>query len=256
MRYRYWGLVFGIVASLLFSGLLSANENLQTAFQSGEKLTFRLRWAFINAGYATMEVLPMETRDGQQAFHFILTAKSNSFIDSFYRVRDRIDAWADAAMEHSLMYKKNQREGRHRRNETILFDWKNAKADYKDTYRHHQKQIDLMPGSFDPLSSFYFVRTQKLSEGVVLKRPVTDGKKNVVGILKVVGREKITIEGKEYDTWLIKPDLKHIGGVFKKSKNAHIKLWVTADERQLPVKIASKVVVGSFVGELISAEGI
>lgn len=256
MRYRYWGLVFGVVASLFFSGPLSANENLQRAFQSGEKLTFRLRWAFISAGYATMEVLPMETREGQRAFHFLLTAKSNTFIDTFYKVRDRIDAWADAAMEHSLLYKKNQREGRHRRDETVRFDWKNAKADYKDTYRHLQKQIDLMPGSFDPLSAFYYVRTQKLEPGAVLQRPVTDGKKNVMGILKVVGREKIAIDGNEYDTWLIKPDLKHIGGVFEKSKDAHIKLWVTADKHQLPVKIASKVVVGSFVGELISAEGL
>ncbi len=256
MRYRYWGLIVGIVWGLFFSGSLSAAQSPQKAFQSGEKLTFRLRWTMITAGYATMEVRPMETRDGQQAFHFILTAKSNSFIDRFYMVRDRIDAWSDAAMEHSVLYKKNQVEGRHRRKETILFDWKNAKANYEDTLRHRQKQIDLMPGSFDPLSAFYYVRTQELKPGAVLKRPVTDGKKNVMGILKVVGREKITIDGKEYDTWLIKPDLKHIGGVFKKSKDAHIKLWVTADERQLPVKIASKVVVGSFVGELISAEGI
>lgn len=256
MRYRYWGLIVGIVCGMFFNGLSSAAENPQVAFQSGEKLTFRLRWTMITAGYATMEVRPMETRDGQRAFHFILTAKSNSFIDRFYMVRDRIDAWSDTGMEHSLLYKKNQVEGRHRRKETVLFDWKNAKADYQEDLQHNRKQIDLMPGSFDPLSAFYYVRTQKLAPGTVLQRPVTDGKKNVMGILKVVGREKITIDGKEYDTWLIKPDLKHIGGVFKKSKNAHIKLWVTADERQLPVKIASKVVVGSFVGELISSEGI
>ncbi len=254
MRYSWKGLLAGMICGLFLAGLAWADPGPQKAFGPGEKLTFRLRWTFVHAGYATLEVRPMETRNGEQAFHFILTARSNSFIDTFYMVRDRIDAWADATMEHSLMYKKNQIEGRHRRNEIIRFDWENGKADYKDTYRHRQKQIDLMPGSFDPLSAFYFVRTQKLSEGVVLKRPVTDGKKNVVGILNVVGREKITIDGKEYDTWLIKPDLKHIGGVFKKSPDAQIKLWVTADERQLPVKIASKVVVGSFVGELVEAE--
>lgn len=256
MRYRYWGIIYGIAVILYFAVPLSANESPQTAFQPGEKLTFRLRWTFINAGYATMEVLPMETRNGQREFHFVLTAKSNTFIDTFYKVRDRIDAWANAAMEHSLLYKKNQREGRHRRDEIVRFDWENIKAKYEDTYRKRQKQIDLMSGSFDPLSAFYYVRTQKISEGVVIKRPVTDGKKNVIGILTVVGREKITVDGKEYDTWLIIPDLKHIGGVFKKSPNAKVRLWVTADERQLPVKIASKVVVGSFVGELISAEGI
>lgn len=59
-----------------------------------------------------------------------------------------------------------------------------------------------------------------------------------------------------YDTYLIEPELKHVGGVFEKSKNAKIQLWVTADKRRIPVKIKSKVVVGSFVGELVSATGI
>jgi len=31
--------------------------------------------------------------------------------------------------------------------------------------------------------------------------------------------------------------LKHIGGVFEKSKNAEIKVWVTADTRRIPVKV-------------------
>jgi hypothetical protein len=55
---------------------------------------------------------------------------------------------------------------------------------------------------------------------------------------------------------LVEPDLKHVGGVFKKSKNAKLRIWVTADARRIPVKIESEVIVGSFVGELVSAEGI
>ena len=49
-----------------------------------------------------------------------------------------------------------------------------------------------------------------------------------------------------YDTYLIEPELKHVGGVFEKSKDAKIQLWVTADEHRIPVKIASKVAIGHF----------
>jgi hypothetical protein len=35
-------------------------------------------------------------------------------------------------------------------------------------------------------------------------------------------------------------------------KNEKLRVWVTADKRHIPVKIKSKVKVGSFVGELIS----
>jgi hypothetical protein len=41
--------------------------------------------------------------------------------------------------------------------------------------------------------------------------------------------------------------------VFEKSKDAEIELWVSADKRRVPLRIKSKVIVGSFVGELISA---
>jgi hypothetical protein len=71
---------------------------------------------------------------------------------------------------------------------------------------------------------------------------------------RVVRRETISVPGGVYDTFVIEPDLKHVGGVFEKKKDAKITIWVTADERRIPVKIASQVAIGSFVGELVSAE--
>ncbi|MBW2193775.1 MAG: DUF3108 domain-containing protein, partial [Deltaproteobacteria bacterium] len=84
---------------------------------------------------------------------------------------------------------------------------------------------------------------------------ITDGKKCVVGIARVIKKEKIKVPGGTYNTYVLEPELEHIGGVFEKSKNAKIRLWVTADERRILVKVKSKVVVGSFTGELISAAG-
>ena len=83
---------------------------------------------------------------------------------------------------------------------------------------------------------------------------MTDGKKSVIGKARVIKREKITVPSGVYDTYLVEPDLEHIGGVFKKSKNAKLQIWVTADKRRIPVKVKSKVIVGSFIAELISIE--
>jgi hypothetical protein len=46
-----------------------------------------------------------------------------------------------------------------------------------------------------------------------------------------------------------------VGGVFEKSPDAKLQLWVSADYRRLPVKLKSKVIVGSFTGELQSMVG-
>jgi hypothetical protein len=45
--------------------------------------------------------------------------------------------------------------------------------------------------------------------------------------------------------------MKDVKGVFEKSKDAKMFIWVTADERRMLVKLKSKVVVGSFVAELV-----
>ncbi|MBU3913971.1 DUF3108 domain-containing protein, partial [bacterium] len=158
--------------------------------------------------------------------HFVLTAKTVGFVDMFFKVRNRIDAYADSGMTHSVFF-KNELTGKHRKSVTIDFDWDNAKIQRRDNTAEWEA-LDALSGSFDPLSVFYFTRTQELKEKTAYERPVTDGKKNVIGRLKIVRRETIEVGGKEYDTYLMEPETRHIGGVFKDSKNPKIQLWITA----------------------------
>ena len=236
------------------------NENIEAVekdfpFYPGEKLTFQLKWTVVPAGEGTLEILPIETIKGVEAYHFVLTAKSNSFIDYIYKVRDRIDAYTDIEMTHTILYKKKQREGKTKRDVVVNFNWDNNKAQYS-TLKNVREPIDVLKGSFDPLSAFYYIRLFDLKENLIIERPVTDGKKCIIGKAFVIKRETLKLASGTYDTYLIEPEIKHVGGVFEKSKNAKIQVWVTADKRRIPVKIKSEVVVGSFVGELVSATGI
>lgn len=256
MKYQMVITIFTVAAIMNFglSSRVTAGGN-DFPFYPGEKLTFQLKWTIIPAGESVLEVLPLETIDGVEVYHFALTAKSNSFIDNFYKVRDRIDAYSNTDMTHTIQYKKKQREGKTHRDIVVTFDWKHNKAQYTN-FTDKLPPIDLLPGSFDPLSAFYFVRLFDFQDTSTIERPVTDGKKCIIGKLDVIKREALKLESGTYDTYLIEPELKHIGGVFEKSKNAKIQIWVTADKRRIPVKIKSKVVVGSFTGELVSAAGL
>jgi hypothetical protein len=225
------------------------------AFQPGEKLTFELRWSFINAGSAVLEILPIETINGVDAYHFVMTVKTNGFFDKLYKVRDRFDAFCDVAMNRSLYYKKNQREGRSKRDVVIDFDWENNLAQYSN-YGKPLAPISILPGTFDPLSAFYFSRVFDWDNQKIMERPVTDGKKLIMGKGRLQKKEKITVPAGTFDTFLFEPDVEDAGGVFEKSKDAKIEIWVTADHRKIPVRLKSKVVVGSFVGELVSMEGV
>jgi len=52
------------------------------------------------------------------------------------------------------------------------------------------------------------------------------------------------------------PDMKNLSGVFKKSPKGILRVWYSADNRRIPIKISSKVVVGSFTAQLLRAGGL
>ncbi|MBU1002121.1 MAG: DUF3108 domain-containing protein [Proteobacteria bacterium] len=223
-------------------------------FCPGEKLTYRLSWEAVPAGEACIEVMPPAEMDGQQARHFRMTARTNSFADLFYKVRDQVDSYTDAGMTRSLLYLQNQREGSYKRNITVNFFWDRGRAQYSNIINGPKKPIVILPGTFDPLSIFYAFRFMDIREGASVTCPVTDGVKCVIGGAEVIGRETIKVPAGTFDTFVVQPELQHIGGVFKKSKDAKLLIWVTADERLLPVRISSKVIVGRFYAELSVAD--
>lgn len=233
----------------------SATGDRPSAFKPGERLTFVLKWTIVPAGEAVLEVLPIRETDGRDARHFVLTARTNAFVDNFFMVRDRIDGWTDVPMTGSLRYRKKQHEGKTRRDVTVLFDWIEMTAQYTNN-NNAREPITITEGTFDPLSIFYWFRQKDLSVGDRIQRSVTDGKKHVIGIADVVKRETIEVPAGTFDTFLVEPDLAHVGGVFEKSPDASIQVWVSADHRRIPIKLKSKVMVGSFSGELIRMTGI
>jgi hypothetical protein len=224
-------------------------------FEPGERLTFILKWTVIPAGEAVLEVMPREKINGINANRFLLTAKSNEFVDAIYKVRDRIDAWTDLSLSRSLLYQKKQQEGRTRRDITVTFDWDKKVAYYANKGKT-MDPISIADGTFDPLSIFYWFRSTTWKIGGRVERTVTDGKKNVVGVAHIIRKERIKVPAGVFDTILVEPDISHVGGVFEKSPRARIQVWISADSRRIPIRLKSKVVVGSFSGELASMKGV
>jgi hypothetical protein len=232
---------------------LSAEKNAAVfPFAPGEKLHYAVYWAGIKAAVATLEILPMTELDGTPAWHFVMTAQTTSLVAAIYPVHDRIESWADADMTRALRYIECSKKRFTTKNVSIVFDWKTNTA---HSEKNKKKQtVELKPGTFDPLSIFYFFRMQELREGLKLSRPVADRKRCVQGIAHVRGRETVHSGGQQWDTWLVEPDLSKIQNVYEKNPDANVQIWVTADERRLPVMFKSKVAVGSFTSELVGIE--
>jgi hypothetical protein len=247
-----------LLGLFLYSAILHASIAKAADFQftPGEKLKYALRWENIPAGELQLEIHPITTINDALSYHFVLIAKSNAAVDLFYKVRDRIDAYANTGMTHFEYYQKTQSNGNNARYESAVFDWMNENVLYTDSGAP-QKRVKALPGSFDPLSAFYYTRMVISEKNPQIELPVTDGKKIMIGKARITGRETVTLQsGNRYDTLILEPDISLFGGIFKKSKDAQIRVWITADKRRIPVQIKAKVKVGHFVGELVSATGV
>jgi len=224
-------------------------------FKPGERFGYDVRWGIFDVGSAVIEVMEPGSVRGQPARGFSMTARTNDFADLFYKVRDRNESWTDMELQGSLLYVTAQHEGSYHRDFELRFYAENGTAElWSRETGLHKNTLAIFPGTVDPLAVLFIFRAWpgELREGLVIRQAVTDGKKFVMGEATVVRRETIKVPLGEFDCFLVEPDIKDLGGVFQKSPDAALQIWVTADERRLPVLVRSKVLVGYFRAELSS----
>ena len=67
------------------------------------------------------------------------------------------------------------------------------------------------------------------------------------------GRETVTVDAGTFDCIMIEPMVVE-GGLFK--SEGSIIIWLTDDEVKMPVKVKTKVIIGSIDADLTSFEGV
>ncbi|MDI6745112.1 MAG: DUF3108 domain-containing protein [Thermodesulfovibrionales bacterium] len=231
---------------IIFIGIF-INLQAVSAFNIPEKFEYELTWTGVKAGTATLEI----TRTGN-GVKIISTAQSANWVSIFYTVDDRVETIL--AKKSSLMfvgepvnYRLRIREGRHRRDKEVIFNSGN-KVTYIDHINNEKHSFDVPSLVFDPLSSFYYLRTLKLVVGEPVYVTIFDSKKVWNVEVQVLRKEKVTLPTGTVDTILIKPLMKSEGIFYKKGD---IYIWLTDDEKRIPVKLQTKVAIGSINALLV-----
>lgn len=214
-------------------------ENL--AFGVGEKLTYEVKYGFISAGTAEMEVARLVEYENRPCYQIVTRANSNSFFSSIYKVEDRVESIMDATGLFSWRFEKNLREGSYRSHRQYDFNQRDHTVLYKsDT-------IPVEPYVQDAISTLYYVRTQPLEVGKSFHlHNFIDGKKYNLEV-KVLKKETVTVDAGSFECFVVEPITQSVG-LFK--HEGRLKVWLTDDRLRLPVLMKSKVVVGSIAVEL------
>ncbi len=211
------------------------------AFGVGEKLTFDVNYGFINAGTATMEVRRLIEWQGRPCYQIVTRARSSGFFSTIYPVEDSIESIMDAMGLFSWRFTKKLREGSYRADRQYSFDQREHFVVY------HDSTYSLAPYVQDAISTFYYVRTQPLEVGKpVFVDAFVDGRKMRMEV-KVHRKERVKVEAGTFDCFVVEPMTKAVG-VFK--HEGRLTVWVTDDRVHMPVKMKSKLAVGSITVEL------
>lgn len=216
------------------------------AVRPGESLKFSVNYGFINAGAAYLEVSHVKDWDGHAVYTLTARAESNKFFSGMYKVRNRIESYWDSTGHFSRRYFESRREGKHRAQNEIVFDYGKQEARYQDG-----QTFPIPPEVQDALSSFYFTRTQALPLGGSVFFDYHASHKSVPLEVKVLGREKVETPAGTFSCVVVEPLLK-AGGIFK--NKGRLVIWLTDDERRMPVLMKSKVMIGSISATLVEAK--
>jgi len=202
----------------------------------------------LKAGTASIEII-----NEKDTMKIISQAHSSKFISLFYKVEDRIESTLSQGSSllpigQPIKYRVKIQEGKHRRDKEVIFDHGKGKALYFDYRNNEEEEFEVPSPVFDPLSGFYYFRTRELVLGKPLYVTVFDNKKIWDVEVQVLRKETVTLPAGRFNTIVVKPLLKS-EGIFSRKGDVHI--WLTDDEKHIPVLVTLKVKIGHVAATLV-----
>jgi hypothetical protein len=220
------------------------------AFGVGERLLFDVNYGFITAGVAVLEIPALDSVAGRECYRIEFRVNSLPSFSWIYRVEDRYVTYIDAGTIAPWKFEQHIREGSYKRDFIAEFDQRrNIAKTSEGTY-------PVPPYVHDILSAFYYARTinygpLKAGDQVQLSNFHKD--KSYDLIVRVLGRQQLEVAAGTFNTVVIEPLVKE-GGLIK--SEGRIVVWLTDDERKIPIRVNTKVVIGSIDTELKEYSGI
>lgn len=240
LRHPYWDLPAS-TASVSRAGLTD-----------GETLEYEIYWGLVYVGRSYLRIERTVNISSSPAWHIVSEARSGSFINNFYKVADRNDAWLDAATLQSRGYYKKISEGGYFTNEWAVFD-EPARRYYGEKL-NNKRSLSSFEGVLvgpvnDVLSALYRMRADQIPSGRRLEVPVNT-RRNWTLTIKAGKTEKISTPYGRRKCVLLEP-MAGEEGIFVAKAGKRMLIWITEDELRLPLMLKAEIFIGSVTAKLV-----
>jgi hypothetical protein len=220
------------------------------AFAAGETLSFSVKYGFLTAGDAIIATSDTTMGNGREAYKVAFNVDSKPVFNWIFKVTDRYSTYIDKQGLFPWRFEQHIREGGYSRDFVAQFDQVNHEAITTE------KNYRIPPYVHDIMSAFFYSRTIdykdfKVGQRIHLQNFFKDSTYELD--VKFKGRQRVEVEAGTFDCVIVEP-LAREGGLFKSDGSVYI--WLTDDERKIPVKVSTKIAIGSIDSELTGFTGI
>jgi hypothetical protein len=223
-------------------------------FAAGEKAVYRAHWAGL-VSVATAEIFTTPTVvDGKKVYQVRVEAKSSRVLDWIWKMRDTITSTFDARALEPSRFTFRQREN----SKEIDTEARFVEATQRWAVNREQKgkkpriyEFDSQ-NTLDPITAAYMARAVDFKIGDRLYFKVFGGRYQYLLELRVAGREPVQLpSGKSVEAYKIIPFVQNLTKNGYAARLNEATVWISADERRLPIKLSSKITFGTVELELI-----
>lgn len=254
--------VFGLLAGSV-SGAGEATikpENLPVyspkffPFDKGEKEVYRATWNGLFS-VATAEVTTTSSIvDGKKVYQVRVDARTAKALDLIWKMRDTISSTFDAKSLSPSHYLFNQRENSRAIDTEAKLDptakrWAVTRQQVGKKTRTYNFDSH---NTFDPVTAVYLARSIDFKVGDKLFFKIFGGRYHYLLELFVEKKEPVELpSGKTIEAYKIVPRVQNLKKTGYANRLSEAAIWISTDERRLPVKLSSKILFGSVQLDLM-----
>jgi len=244
---------FGAGQTLIKPEAVPVYQPKHFPYEAGEKAVYRASWNGL-VSVATAEISTVPTIiDGKKVYQVQVDAKSSRMLDFIWKMRDTITSTFDAKALLPARFTFSQREN------SKIVDTE-ARLDHtRKRWEVNRQQAGKQPkiyefdaqNTLDPITAVYLARSVDFKVGDRLYFKVFGGRYQYLLELFVENKEPVELASGKIEAYRIVPRIQNLtkNGYAERFNEATI--WISADERRLPVKLSSKIVFGNVNLELV-----
>ena len=223
-------------------------------FESGEKEVYQATWnGMIAVATAEIHTVPAVV-DGKKVYQVRVEAKTSRALDLIWRMRDTISSTFEAKALLPSRFTFNQRENSRIIDTEARFDsgakqWAvNRQQVGKKSRVYHFDSNNTL----DPITAVYLARSTDFKVGDKLYFKVFGGRYQYLLELFVEKKETVALQsGKTVEAYRIIPRVQNITKNGYANRFNEATIWISTDERRVPVKLSSKIAFGTVQLELV-----